>query len=162
MKFILILVTIMFFMLTANAQILSPSQSAAISSYHRNNSRYIDSYKAMNSLNLFIFAVQYDCNNNQIPDWRMVQYDETYKKCVNKIYKKMMSHFTSNFKPKYSELYSQNVELEEELKRKALESVGFKLTTDQYGHRSLDLKNENVTADRIQDAADLLELLTER
>jgi 16S rRNA C967 or C1407 C5-methylase (RsmB/RsmF family) len=157
MKRFLTLMSFALFTVNVYAQILTPSQSAAVSNYYRTHERYIDAYKAMNSLSMFSFGADLKCNKDQLPDWRIKQYDETFKKCENKIYKGMMKHFTASYKPKATELYSQNIELEEELKRKGLEAVGFKLTKDQYGYRSLNLEDETVTAERIEDAANLLE-----
>lgn len=156
MKFVLCLVTIMFFQMTAEAQILTPSQSHAISNYHAMNGRYIAAYKAMNSLNHFAFSVDLDCNNGSYADWRISQYDKPYMTCVNKKYKKLMSNFAGNYKPKQTELFRQNSELEEELKMQALEAVGFQISKDEYGRRYLDLKKEDVCADRIEEAAELL------
>ena len=130
--------------------------------YHNQNEEKIAAYKARNSLNNFAFIAGYECNHEQIAEWRTKQYDETFKNCLNAKYMKILKGLgeAPRAKAAADRLYSQNMDLEEELKVKAMQAVGLKLIKNQYGRFDLDL--DSATAEKIEEAANLLIELLER
>lgn len=149
MKNFLSLIALTLFVTSAHAVV-------SVSDYHAQNAEKIAAYKAANSLNDFALLAGLSCNNDQLPDWRTKQQNDKFKKCLNGKYMKMLKEFGEGKRiaAETSRLYAQNMDLEEELKGKALLAVGLNLVIDQTGHLTLDLDTASV--EKIEQASELL------
>lgn len=143
---------------TAFASGIPDSTLREIGQYHAQNQAHVAKYKILNggAMNHFLAVIELDCNNGEFADWRIKQYDESYKACEKETLKLAYERAGLD----YSSVPKTD-DAGEYLKAALAKKNGIK-THRKYNIEEIDINDEKLSVDQLRDLANELTRLVSR